>query len=576
MGNLYIGGSGSGSATLGIQQLSADGSVTTWGTLVEVTCLTSDVVVTLPSALAGSKGMNVVIKKLDNTNYKVIIKGNNTDTIESISQNIYLYGQNDAVTFANTINNSRIISDNRNSTGSTASFTRLTRTISQTGVVASTDVIFTDADTNIGSGVTFNSTTGIITLKANSTFKLSGSTGSAKLTGQSAYVGFMWKKSVDGGTTWSNIGTLGCCISPSGTTWDVYGDEQATASITTTTQTLVKLSITAVSGTNVIGTMNDVPALSSLPYCEIEEMSRQATVMNTVDTGYYKWSANQIISAVPLDLVPNTIVSGNIPLNTSTGVFSLVAGKTYSIELGLYGVWSSVGGITSGIICDASTNTQLTGSPLFALNTEDNGSNTASYSSSTQNKFIYTPSTNQTIKLRITNSNNNCSIQYDRSWVSITQIGSTACTNVPNTLIQPFTGATSSVNGTQGGVPIPSLGQQNAYLKGDGTWGIKIYKGSATIPDVGVLYSSLAVTGDIVSGSASANSGGSVEIIINHPVVSTNAIYNVTIENLGNQMYANDLTPLVFTRISTSQIKVYFEETATSTQNIKLNIMIFD
>jgi len=101
-----------------------------------------------------------------------------------------------------------------------------------------------------------------------------------------------------------------------------------------------------------------------------------------------------------------------------------------------------------------------------------------------------------------------------------------------------------------------------------------IYKGTVTIGDVGGTSGSLPVSGDIISATATNSSG--IDIAISHPSLSANAIYNITIENLGSEVLANDITQTVFTRISTSQIRVFFEETSTSSQNVKLNIMIFD
>jgi hypothetical protein len=37
--------------------------------------------------------------------------------------------------------------------------------------------------------------------------------------------------------------------------------------------------------------------------------------------------------------------------------------------------------------------------------------------------------------------------------------------------VDTFSGATSSTAGTRGLVPAPAKGSQNAFLKGDGTWG---------------------------------------------------------------------------------------------------------
>ena len=136
-----------------------------------------------------------------------------------------------------------------------------------------------------------------------------------------------------------------------------------------------------------------------------------------------------------------------------------------------------------------------------------------------------------------------------------------------------FSPATASLNGQSGLVPAPLVGQHNAILKGNG-WGMSIYKGTVTIGDVGGTSGVLPTSGDITSASATASP--TIDITINHPSVSANAIYNITIENMGNELYANDITQVEFTRISTSQIRVYFEETSSSVQNIKLNIMIFD
>lgn len=39
-----------------------------------------------------------------------------------------------------------------------------------------------------------------------------------------------------------------------------------------------------------------------------------------------------------------------------------------------------------------------------------------------------------------------------------------------NTIYSPMQGASESVAGTQGLVPAPAKGKQNAFLRGDGTW----------------------------------------------------------------------------------------------------------
>lgn len=41
---------------------------------------------------------------------------------------------------------------------------------------------------------------------------------------------------------------------------------------------------------------------------------------------------------------------------------------------------------------------------------------------------------------------------------------------IANIDLDPFTGATDSTNGTKGMVPAPQAGDENKYLRGDGTW----------------------------------------------------------------------------------------------------------
>jgi hypothetical protein len=131
------------------------------------------------------------------------------------------------------------------------------------------------------------------------------------------------------------------------------------------------------------------------------------------------------------DIIFNTIASGNIPLNTTTGAFSLTAGKTYEIESQI-SVSNVTGHITFSWV-DAVTNTQIITSPNFQnqIFSVDSG---FSYSSSPVNKILYTPSVDQTIKLRVdadlTSTLNTFSIQANRgTYAVIKQLGTTAITS---------------------------------------------------------------------------------------------------------------------------------------------------
>ena len=69
--------------------------------------------------------------------------------------------------------------------------------------------------------------------------------------------------------------------------------------------------------------------------------------------------------------------------------------------------------------------------------------------------------------------------------------------------IPTMTGATSSANGSEGLVPAPSAGDQDKYLKADGTWGATDTKVTNTLATTTKAY----VTG---TTSATTNTGTQV------------------------------------------------------------------
>jgi hypothetical protein len=121
------------------------------------------------------------------------------------------------------------------------------------------------------------------------------------------------------------------------------------------------------------------------------------------------------------DIIFNgSIVSSGITLNTSTGVFTLTAGKTYRISATFS--WNNFGDTTNGYLIynwvDATTNTALdaTGSSkgvAIPINRNANEFNNSSCN------LIYTPSTNQTIKVRVVETNTTATL---RSAVGTTAI----------------------------------------------------------------------------------------------------------------------------------------------------------
>ena len=96
------------------------------------------------------------------------------------------------------------------------------------------------------------------------------------------------------------------------------------------------------------------------------------------------------------DLIFNRINSGNILLNTSTGVFTLTAGKTYELESALYHSGAPNGYISYQWVDN--TNVAIPGSQL-AHNFSSNYTNTEG--SQPIAKTIFTPSSDIQVKLRI-------------------------------------------------------------------------------------------------------------------------------------------------------------------------------
>lgn len=126
------------------------------------------------------------------------------------------------------------------------------------------------------------------------------------------------------------------------------------------------------------------------------------------------------------DLIFTNKIGGNIPYNTTTGVFTLSANKTYLLQAQVRANTPSVSSsyIEYGFV-DATSNALLVnGTETITSSTTSSGN----YGSNPVINFIYTPTTNQTVKLRTTlNSNGTQTIVSGTA--NITQIGSSAIVN---------------------------------------------------------------------------------------------------------------------------------------------------
>lgn len=175
---------------------------------------------------------------------------------------------------------------------------------------------------------------------------------------------------------------------------------------------------------------------NNLTWFSIEKIAGNASVTGqSVD--YVKVSrvaTSQVSVGINTDLLFDTLNSGNIPYNTATGVFALTAGKTYRLNASPN--FASYSNFTTAILpfqwVDAVTNTSLVlGSAGFGVST----TNTNNVSLQPNAVAIYTPTTNQTVKVRVQGNSfaggsGTANMMGEVSYAEITQIGSSAITAV--------------------------------------------------------------------------------------------------------------------------------------------------
>jgi hypothetical protein len=186
-------------------------------------------------------------------------------------------------------------------------------------------------------------------------------------------------------------------------------------------------------------TVNTITVSSGYASYEITQVNPtvaiQATATGTLNTDYLqvgRITSNQSVSnaATPQDIVfNNTVVTNSgIPYSTSTGIFTLTAGKTYELEAQV--TYITMAANTNYILftwVDATANTSLdssgasVGTVIPTTWGGQVGTPNANYGG--LSKLIYTPSTNQTVKLRIISGLGSGSIMASQgTYAKITQV----------------------------------------------------------------------------------------------------------------------------------------------------------
>ena len=179
-------------------------------------------------------------------------------------------------------------------------------------------------------------------------------------------------------------------------------------------------------------------------------------------------TSDQTAIGVNTDIIFNTaLISSGISLNTSTGAFTLAANKTYRLLAGCS--WASFSDASNGYIIydwvDATTNTALNSSGASKGVAEAINRNTSEFNATTAN-LIYTPSTNQTIKLRIVEGVGTATLR--------SSIGTSAIIEQINPTVTVTNGTngaagTSGAQGPQGNQGPAGSGAQGAQGPAGGT-----------------------------------------------------------------------------------------------------------
>jgi hypothetical protein len=190
------------------------------------------------------------------------------------------------------------------------------------------------------------------------------------------------------------------------------------------------------------------------------------------------------------DIIFNSsVVSSGISLNTSTGIFTLTANKTYKLFAELS--FANFSDLANGYIIydwvDATTNTRLDTSGISAGIGEHINRNTNEFNA-TSTTLIYRPTTNQTVKVRIVEGAGTVTVRQS--------IGTKAIIEQIN--------SSFALNTTSGGINYTQvLGNQRSGLTADGT---SIVSGSITTTGKPVQV--------IVTGDANPTSGAGLWAIL--------------------------------------------------------------
>lgn len=260
------------------------------------------------------------------------------------------------------------------------------RATAQQTVNLNSNINFSTIDSQTGSDISFNTSTSVFTLKAGKTYKLTGIIPWASNT----WSQWAWYN-ITGST---QIGSIAHQES-TGATAGTFGGGTgvATAYVTPTSDIQVAFRFVRGASTSIVGDTSAAGAQASAVIEVVSGSLAAASNSNYKETLYARRiTTNQTVNAGQ-DIILNS-ATGNIPYNTATGIVTLRAGVQYTITADM-----SVANITNTYaqyaLVDATTNAIIETSAelVSTINTSNN--------SDAMLVLSYTPTSNQTVKLRV-------------------------------------------------------------------------------------------------------------------------------------------------------------------------------
>jgi len=374
-----------------------------------------------------------------------------------------------------------------------SSFMRGSRTATQS-IAVSGVVAFSNIDNSSGGDISLNTSTGKITLAPGNTYRLRAAVPNFSSGQRPA---FIWYNE----TTSANVGSATFSYNPGdAASLGAFG-APAELIITPTVSTVLsfRLLSSLSSGNVTVGGNGDFSTAGSYPWFEAQVISGNAPV-NGQSVDYVSVGSIYLTGVGDnRDLVFPTKYGGNIPYNTSTGVFTLSANKTYLFQAQVRVNAASAGGdfIEYGFV-DAVSNALLVNGTQTITSSS---TSTAGYGSNPVINFIYTPTSNQTVKIRTTSITTGTQTVVSGT-ANITQIGSSA-------FVSPWTLSGTNTYNTTGNVGIGTTTPAttldvNGTLQVSGNTTLKsnLNIGTGVGAEGGEIQLVNAVTGSTLSGTA--------------------------------------------------------------------------